>query len=110
MCEKCFNKEFESFPSLESFEEFQFEFAKLDEANFLYIRNGNFEFYYNVFECENCNEVWWISEPDCNWRGYCLKKNNAIAYIQKLQKKNQNTRVGFVLIILFIVIIYILSI
>lgn len=108
MCEKCFNKEYESFPSLKSFEEFQFEFDKLDKNKFLHIRNGNLKFYFNEFECKNCNEVWWISDPDNAWRGYCLKKENAIAYIQKLQRREQNTRIGCVILVLIIMTYFLL--
>jgi len=104
MCEKCFKKEHENFPSSKDFEEFQSDFDQLDETNFQHVRNGNFKFYYNEFECENCNEIWWISKPDNGWRGYCLKKDNAIAYIQKLQKQDQNARIACILLVLFVLI------
>jgi hypothetical protein len=110
MCEKCFYKEYENFPSPESFGEFQSVLDKLDRKKFVHIGNGNFKFHYDVFECKNCNEIWWISGPDNAWRGYCLKKDNAIAYIQMLQKKEQDARIGLVLLVLFILIAFILYI
>lgn len=74
MCEKCFDNEVKSFPSMESFEEFDLALTK-KIANDKSIRMGKFvntswkDMGYQIYECLVCGQLWKLETPDIGNRG-----------------------------------------
>ncbi|MAY52471.1 MAG: hypothetical protein CMC75_04295 [Flavobacteriaceae bacterium] len=109
MCEKCFQSGIYSFKSYDEFKEFE---RLIDQK----IRGGvitgigernELNFYNLTYHCSNCNEIWFLSDPDNSWRGYFLTKNQAIDYENKIDREGKirarGCMIGFVLLILLII-------
>lgn len=80
MCQKCFNTEYSSFPSEQDWLDFDLELSeKIISANGLkqirFISDGkrdkdDGEY---VYQCQSCQTIWKLKDPDYAIRGYFLK-------------------------------------
>jgi hypothetical protein len=76
MCDKCFNIEIKSFPTLKIYEEFDLVLTK-KMANEKSIRSKDYAVWkdvgYQVYECLACGQLWKHSTPDSYNGGYFLR-------------------------------------
>ena len=111
MCENCFQNGIYKFDSSAAFDQFE---KLLDEK----IKFGVFNistkrqeknFYNAIYDCKHCSEKWLLSDPDNGWRGYFLRKDDAIAYENKINREGKiRTRGCLIFIGLSILLLIIL--
>ena len=92
MCENCFLKGIYRF---ESYHEFEMLERLIDEKIRKGILEGRSEknelsFYSLTYLCSSCNQKWFISDPDNNWRGYFLPAELAIDFENKIARRFDN--------------------
>jgi hypothetical protein len=104
MCENCFLKEYKTFSSWKGFERFQLE---LDKRKLEYVDSGIWLYSFDEYVCKVCNQVWWISEPELNSKGYCLKEEEAKRYLEKLEKDEKRSRIYYLIILAVIILVFI---
>jgi hypothetical protein len=46
------------------------------------------------YECWSCSAFWLLATPDNAWRGFFLPANDAIAYQQRLHRRDKRSRVA----------------
>lgn len=79
MCENCFNKEIESFPSEEAWLEFDLELTKklvsqkMKHAEFNHDGKRDKDDGEYFYECNSCHQKWKLRDTDYAMRGYFLK-------------------------------------
>jgi len=76
MCEECFEYEIKSFPTEKGWLEFDFNLSKklgIRKMKHIEIKpDGEY-----IYECNNCNQLWKLKDPDYSFRGYFLKTKTA---------------------------------
>ena len=72
MCNNCFDTEISSFPTENGWIEFDLELTKKLVAKKMRHVKANPDGV-NIYECNSCNEIWKLSDPDYSYRGYFLK-------------------------------------
>lgn len=104
MCEKCFQKEFYSFPAYWDFDEFYSDFTRKISG---LKRVSSDVSTADAYECQNCHIIWCLSFPDISWRGYFLKENSARFYLEELTqaqaKREEQLKKGCLIVVLVIV-------
>lgn len=112
MCSYCFNKEYKGFPSHDDFERFEKDLdLKLRENKVeIYVPTGEGVIDYELnYICKICNEKFVMSVPDNAWRGYFLKEENALKYLDDLKQSDRKTRNGCLVMLLVILLISLLT-
>ena len=78
MCDDCFNEEYIKF---NSDKEYNLFLKKLDTKiakTVLYVKSEKYRNdFHTIYKCIKCNEVWLLSDPDNQRRGYFLKETTA---------------------------------
>lgn len=106
MCKACFDREYNKFDSNSELEEFNKEFDSKIDKSVHFVENGKYRSdSHIVYKCSNCNQVWWLSEPDNHWRGYFLKEHNAKRKIDIDARKGIRIKYGCLLIVFLIIIL-----
>jgi hypothetical protein len=89
MCEKCFNREIKSFPAYWDFDEFYDDFTRKFNRETGLKSAGSALNSVDIYECQNCQTIWWLSRPDLSWRGFFLKENTAKVYLKELAQRGE---------------------
>jgi hypothetical protein len=96
MCKFCFETEIHNFNSLSEFENFERElFSKKIRILESSKKKNTFLDFDVSYQCNNCLEIWHLSEPENAWRGYFLKENSAKKIIAKIKKSDLKKKCGF---------------
>ena len=103
MCKHCFEKEYYGFKSNLEFKDFENEFYKKIAKSVRFVRTsaqGDI-IHPTIYKCDYCQQNWWLSDPDNQWRGYFLKEENAKNY----EQKSSGACVLYIIAILIVAII-----
>ena len=94
MCADCFDSEISKFNSEMDFNDFQKILdQKVNKNQLKTIRDNNAKDvdFKTTYNCSSCNQEWILSFPENAWRGYFLKKNNALKRLEELELKSKKT-------------------
>ncbi|MCK8142366.1 hypothetical protein MW871_10735 [Flavobacterium sp. I-SCBP12n] len=106
MCEKCFIREYPKFNSTKEFEVFLAEFDKKIAKSIIFINQGEYKAdNHTIYLCNNCQTIWWLSDPDNHWCGYFMIDTNAKKLIDKDDRNGKIHKYGclsiFIILITF---------
>lgn len=113
MCDYCFHLEIYDFKSDKEFKDFQIELSKklfpLSKTGLKCIedKDEDIEKKYGRYVCESCNSEWWFAEPNDLFKGFFLRKRNAIEIMSYHNKKN--VTVKELVIVLFVIVIILIT-
>lgn len=109
MCDKCFDKEYNSFPTYKDFDELDLLLTKKLSAGQLKSigDNGKYlDYSFSIYKCESCQTIWWLSMPENAWRGFFAHDQNAKLLLDKIYASDKKKgRLGLVIVGLITVII-----
>lgn len=109
MCEKCYTNEIHSFPAYWDFDEFYSEFTLKLNREIGVKSVGSAFTTVDIYDCQSCHTIWWLSRPDNSWRGFFLKENTAKVYLEELAQRGvenwKKAKKGCLLFILFTTIV-----
>lgn len=80
MCSDCFEQEIPSFPTENSWLEFDLELtkklgsSKMQKTDFKPDGKRDKDDGEYIYKCNSCGQVWRLKDPDYSFRGYFLRK------------------------------------
>lgn len=108
MCEKCFEKEIESFSSEDYFKQFEIVLEqKLQQTDGLFFFRQSSDsdlLNHTIYSCRSCSSKWYFQVPDGLVSGFFLHEKNGLALIEKV-KNNDTKRRTIVVVICAIVMV-----
>ena len=113
MCDYCFNDEIYEFKSDKEFKDFHVELSKkifpLSKKGLKFIeeKDDGTEKKYGKYKCKSCNSEWWFAEPNDLFKGFFLRKNDAIEIMSYYNE--EKLTIKEVLIVLFVIVILLIT-
>lgn len=111
MCDGCFGNLIYKFDSQKEFDDFQTIISnKCINHNLEIIKREETDYWapfdpYEFYKCNSCGQIWILSIPEDANRGFFLTQDKGIEYAKKLMEKNKTSRIGCLVIVIFLTLI-----